>query len=178
MQAQLVVEVGPPIPPDGTVKCETEGCESVATFAYVWDWGQAGKCCSTHAALLQQTSSQLNRGVQVTALVPTGPVPLTRDERTRLKAECYALEAEAEDLKARGLALYRENETLTRQTQAATVRGRETEAQLKEALVEIATLRAALEKSDAEHGNLVDEVSRLRTLASFEQSTDHSRVDG
>lgn len=176
MQAQLVV--GPNIPAADTVQCETDGCSEAATFAYVWDWGQGGKCCSTHAALLQQTSAQLNRGVQVTALVPTGPVPLTRDERTRLKAECYALEAEAEDLKARGLALYRENETLTRQAQAAIVRGRETEAQLKDALAQLETLKAALEKSDAEHGNLVDEVSRLRTLASFEQSTDHTRVDG
>ena len=158
--------------------CETEGCSELATFSYVWDWGQSGKCCSRHAALLNQTSQQLSRGVQVTALQPTGPVSLTRDERTRLKAECYALEAEAEELKARGLALYRENETLTRQLQAAVVRLRETELQLKEGIAKNEALTAALEKSDSEHGNLVDEVGRLRTLASFEQITDHSRVDG
>lgn len=178
MPEAQAIAVGPSIPDAGAVVCETEGCAELATFSYVWDWGQAGKCCSQHAALLNQTSQQLSRGVQVTALQPTGPVPLTRDERTRLKAECYALEAELEEVKGRGLSLYNENGKLTRQLQATTTRSAETEARLKDATVKIEQLQAELEKRDAEHGNLVDEVGRLRTLASFEQITDHSRVDG
>lgn len=176
-EVQAIV-VGPSIPDAGAPVCGTEGCSELATFSYVWAWGQSGKCCSVHAALLQQTSVQLDRTVQVTALVPTGPVPLTRDERSRLKGEAYALEAEIEELKARGLALYRENETLTRTAQAAITRGKETEARLKDALASVGELEVELQKRDAAHGDLVDEVSRLRTLTSFSQDTDHSRVDG
>lgn len=174
---QQILLVSPPIPPADVPLCDSDGCSEPATFAYVWDWGQSGKACSKHTALLQQTAGQLNRTVQVTALVAAGPVPLTRDERTRLKAETYALEAELEDVKARGLALYNENQVLSRQAQAATVRGRETEAQLKDASAEIERLRTAIQQRDSAHGDLVDEVGRLRTLTSFEQVTDHSRVD-
>jgi hypothetical protein len=177
-QAQAIV-VGPSIPPTVIPECDhKDGCDRPATFSYLWDWGVGGKACSVHAALLQQTAGNLQRTVTVSALVPVGPVSLTRDERTRLKAETYALEAEIEDVKARGLALYTENGTLTRTAQAAVTRARETEAQLKDALGEIDNLKAKLEERDAVHGTLVDEVSRLRLLASFEQSTDHSRVDG
>lgn len=173
------IEVGPPIPDSNAPVCDHKnGCEAPATFSYLWDWGQGGKACSVHAALLQQTAGQLQRTVQVAALQPAGPVPLTRDERARLKGENYALEAEVEELKARGLALYNENAVLARTAQAAVTRGRETDAQLKDALGKIEELQSALEERDAKHGDLADEVGRLRTLASFQPSTDHTRVDG
>lgn len=178
MSEQAAIVVGPAIPDVGGVKCERDNCSELATFSYLWDWGESGKCCSKHAALLQQTSGQLQRGVTITALPATGPVPLTRDERARLKGEAYALEAELEEVKARGLALYQENGVITRTAQAATVRLRETEQQLRESNVEVERLRTELEKRDAEHGNLVDEVGRLRTLAKFQPDTDHTRVDG
>jgi hypothetical protein len=176
MQQQAVEATEVP-PPDASI-CDRKGCVEIATLTYMFDWGENGKCCQKHSFVLRQAAEQTQRGVQISPLVAAAPAPLTRDERTRLKAETYALEAEIEDVKARGLTLYNENGKLARQAQAATVRGAETETQLREANVEIERLRAELEKRDADHGNLVDEVGRLRTLSSFTQDTDHSRVDG
>jgi hypothetical protein len=144
----------------------------------MFDWGESGKCCSEHSFLLQQSAGQLQRTVQISPLAPVGPVPLTRDERVRLKSESYALEAELEEAKARGLELYRENQTLAKTAQAARVRATESEAQLKDALADVARLRGDVEQRDQEHGALVEEVERLRTLEKFLPDTDHTRVDG
>jgi hypothetical protein len=153
-------------PPAGVPVCDRD-CTKPAVFSYAWSWGETGVCCAEHQFLMQQTATQIERTIQFSALLPTGPAPLDRPERIRLKSEIYALEEETKDLKARGLDMYRLNERLTSQLQAATVRGRETELQLRDASREIERLTCELAKRDNEHGNLTDELDRLRTLASF-----------
>jgi len=153
-------------PPAGIPVCD-RGCTKPAAFSYTWSWGETGVCCEEHQFLMNQTANQIERTIQFSPLVPAGPAPLERPERIRLKSEIYALEEESKDLKARGLEMYRLNERLTSQVQALTVRGRETEAQLRDASREIDRLTCELAKRDAEHGNMVDELDRLRTLAQF-----------
>jgi chromosome segregation ATPase len=147
--------------------CDQADCQEAAVFSYTWDWGAQGKCCAKHQFLLQQTSETLQRRVNFAPLVAAAPAPLTRDERTRLKGETYALGEEISDLKQRGVQLYTENTTLTRQLQATAVRLRETEAQLKDAKGDLQSLGSKLEESDAQRGQMADELSRLRTLAKF-----------
>lgn len=144
-------------------------CDAPALFAYAWPWGEGGKVCALHAALHQQTANNLGREITLAALPAPQNVPLTRSERVQLKAEVYALEEEAKDLKQRGLALYNENVNLTSQVQALTVRQRETAAQLADKTAEAEYLERRLLERDAEHGDLVDEVTRLRTLVKFQQ---------
>jgi hypothetical protein len=149
-------------------KCDQE-CNDQAVFAYTWEWGAKGVCCAKHQFLLQQTAGNLGRSVNFAPILAAVAPPLTRTERAALKGEVYALEMEAEDLKARGTLLYNENTALTRQVQAATTRLRETERQLRDSTDRADELERRLEERDAEHGNLVDEVQRLRTLAKFSE---------
>lgn len=153
-------------PPAGVPVCD-RGCTKPAAFSYTWSWGETGVCCVDHQFLMNQTALQMDRTIQFSPLAAVGPAPLDRPERIRLKSEIYALEEESKDLKARGLEMYRLNERLTSQCQALTVRGRETEAQLRDASREIERLCVELQKRDSEHGNLTDELDRLRTLAQF-----------
>lgn len=139
-------------------------CDEPATFAYQWDWGEKGVVCSTHATLLQQTAGQLSRTVQITPLVPAAGAPLQRDERTQLKAAALVLEEELEEAKSRGLDLYRQVQELTRTNHGLTVREREAKAQLKDRELEVINLQGKLEERDAEHGELVAEIERLRAL--------------
>ena len=154
---------------DAPPQCDRD-CVEAAVSAYVWEWGERGVCCALHQTLLTQTSQNVGRSVVFAPLTPPAPAPLTRDERTKLKGEVYALGEEIEDLKSRGLALYRENEQLTRQVQATTVRLRETSLKLSEANQELDICRERLLARDAEHGELVDELERLRTLQKYSES--------
>jgi len=153
-------------PPPGVPICDRD-CINPAAFSFTWAWGESGVCCAHHQFLMNQTANQIERTIQFAPLAAVGPAPLERPERIQLKSEIYALEAEASDLKLRGLEMYRLNERLTSQAQALTVRGRETEAQLRDASREIERLQVELAKRDAEHGDMVDELDRLRTLAAF-----------
>jgi hypothetical protein len=149
-------------------KCDRD-CSQTAVFAYTWEWGEKGVCCAEHQFLLQQTAGNLSRSINFAPIQSSVVVPMGRDERVKLKAEVYALEEESNDLRARGSLLYAENTALTRQVQAATTRLRETETLLTEDRAELVELRARLEERDAEHGSLVDELQRLRTLAKFSE---------
>lgn len=149
-------------------KCDRD-CNEAAVFAYTWEWGEKGACCAKHQFLLQQTAGNLGRSVNFAPIQSSVVVPMGRDERVKLKAEVYALEEEGNDLRARGTLLYNENIALTRQVQALSTRLRETDALLTEERAELVELRAKLEERDAEHGSLVDEVQRLRTLAKFSE---------
>lgn len=163
-QSVQPVEVtpAPVVPPT----CDRD-CTSLAEFAYSWEWGENGVCCGSHKFLLHQAAGQIERSVSFSPLVAPGPTPLTRTERIALKSEVYALESELEDLKTRGLELYRANNQLTVQLQATSTRARETEARLRDSEAENARLRTDLTARDAEHGDLVDEVERLRAIAAF-----------
>lgn len=150
---------------DGDVKC-TE----LATLAYGWDWGESGICCAKHAALMQQTASQIGRNVNIYPLPNQAPVQLTRDERTQLHAKALSLETEAEELKARGLELYRINSQQQYTINTLTVQKRELESVVKDLEGTITTLRGQLETRDAEHAELVLELERLRHLEALFQA--------
>jgi hypothetical protein len=152
-------------------KCDADGCSAPAVFNYAWDWGQKGVCCATHQFTLNQTSEALSRRVNFAPLTPAAAPPITRDERAKLMGAVYAADMEIVDLKARGSLLYAENTSLTRQVQAKSTRLTETEHRLREAIERTAELEQELEKRDAAHGDLVDEVDRLRTLAKFSEPT-------
>lgn len=154
-------------------------CTELATLAYGWDWGESGICCAKHAALMQQTAAQINRSVNVYPLPNQAPAQLTRDERTQLVAKSIALETEADELKARGLDLYRINSTQQHTINTLTVQKRELEAQTKDLEGTITTLRGQLETRDAEHAELVLEIERLRHLeALFEAAPTKSASSG
>lgn len=157
----------PRLAADAPPTCSTPGCGQPATFAFTWDWGQSGHACSPHAALLNQTAQNLSRTVQVAPLAAAGPPPLLRDERIALTAKAMVVEAELTEAKGRGLDLYRENVALTQQVQSHVVRNRELDAQLKDAKKSIELLEQEREGREAELGELVDEVGRLRVLAKF-----------
>lgn len=148
-------------------QCDQDGCTNTAIVNYTWDWGMSGKCCAGHQAEFTQKQEALSRKVQFAPLQTAAPAPLTRDQRTRLQAEVLVLKEELEDAKLRGLDLYRENVKLAQSVQALTVRGRESEAQLRDMSREIERLQTELGKRDAEHGALNDEVERLRTITKF-----------
>ena len=156
------------LPPPPAPACDRDpNCGQTAVFAYQWDWGEQGVCCALHAMLLQQVASQINRNVSLSPLRPPTAEPLQRDERTRLTAEALVLAEELTEAKARGLDLYRANVQLTQQVQLMKVRERELVAQHKDALQTAVLLRGELDEREAEHVELADEVSRLRTLEAF-----------
>ena len=150
-----------------TRKCDVDGCDQDAVFSYSWDWGQQGVCCATHLTLLQQKAGQLNRTLMHTALAPTQPVPMARDERAKLIANGIVLEQELGEAKARGLELYRKNADLCIQVQTLTLREREANAQIRDGARALAVMEEKLEQRDREHAELVAELERLRTVASF-----------
>jgi len=162
---------------NGPAKCDE--CDAPAAFHYAWPWGESGKVCGTHAAVKQQTAANLGRELTLAALPPPSNelTPLTRSERSKLKGEVYALEAEAEDLKQRGLALYNENVRITSQLQAVTVRHDELKHQVADKTAEAEELTRRLEESDAQRGDLLDEVQRLRTLTKFQTPPQEPAAD-
>jgi hypothetical protein len=139
-------------------------CSNAAVYSYVWSWGATGTCCAQHAAVLQQTAVQLERTIQLHPMQHAPQAPMTRDERTKLKATALVVAEELEEAKARGLEFYRMNNQLVRENAALNVREREAKAQLKDRDAELEQLRAKLLERDGEHGELVNEIARLRVL--------------
>lgn len=142
-------------------------CENPAVWSYMWDWGENGSVCAAHGAALQQLQESLGRRVSLAPLERAAPAPLGRDERTRLTARSLVLEEELEECKQRGLALYRENVALAAQVQRLTMLSREATAQIQDAMARIDAQRDELTARETELGGLVDEVGRLRVVASF-----------
>lgn len=158
----------PPPAPDA-LTCDEEGCSEPAVFSYLWDWGATGVKCARHAATLNQTAANLSRGVVITALAHAAAPPMERAERIAAKATIMTLEAEAEDLKARGLEWYRANVELTRQVQLASLRQREFDAQIAAREEKIKGLQLKLDETEGECAELAEEVGRLRTLVQFSE---------
>jgi hypothetical protein len=152
-----------------TQMCDQPGCPNTAESSYAWDWGQRGVCCQSHAALFQQLQPQLNRSVIVSPLqnASVAVVPMQRDERVRLQADVLVLREEVNEANVRGVDLFRENTKLAQQVQLYSVRERELRAQLKDAEARTSELAGKLEARDVEHGELVAELDRLRTLERF-----------
>lgn len=144
--------------------CDHAGCGKPAKFAYTWEWGETGKCCETHQFTLNQTAGNLARTITFQPLVPDGPPPLLRDERTQLLARAISAESEVDDVKARALELYNQNVRLTQQLQSLTVQHREVTEQLSDARAEVEKCAVELVQRRSENGDLHDELSRLRCL--------------
>lgn len=144
-----------------------DGCEEVALHSYTWSWGETGICCEKHKILYQQAAAQMDRQVQFSPLANAEP-PLQRSERAQLKGEVYAAEAEIEELKGRGAALYNQNVDLTRQVQTLTVHKRELEAQAKDARAEANKAVDELEELQAKYEDQNAELQRLRMLVPTE----------
>lgn len=150
-------------------------CDKPATVAYRWEWGEEGLACPEHAATLQQTAGNLNRTIAISPLAPLTPQPLERSERIQLHATILTLEAELGDAKARGLELYNSNVALSRDVQLLSMREREAKAQLQDAASRESVLRAKVDEVEGENAELVEELTRLRTLASFVEERPPSR---
>lgn len=145
-------------------KCDQPGCDADATHSYTWEWGTSGTCCAKHQFTLQQTAQNIGRSIQFAPISPGATPPLQRDERIKLKAEALVLSEELSEAKARGLDLYRQNGLLTQQVQSLTVRNREADAQLKDALAAATAADARVTKLESENAELSNELSRLRVL--------------
>jgi chromosome segregation ATPase len=137
-----------------------------AIASFVWAWGETGFCSAKYQIELNQIATSLSRTVSFAPL-STSEIPMERSERTKLKAELLVLEEELSEAKLRGVDLYKENVKLTAQVQALTVRQRELEAQLQDSQIASTRLEHRLLTSDAAQGEMVDELTRLRTLAKF-----------
>jgi hypothetical protein len=141
-------------------------CDKAAVFAYVWEWGESGVCCAEHAAVLQQTASNLGRSVTLTSL-NQAPAPLERPERTRLIAEKLAAEAELEEVKKAGADLYNDNHKLTLQVQSLTTRKNSLELLVKESDRKAAESDARCQELEAVNADQLQELERLRRLLKF-----------
>lgn len=141
--------------------CNHPGCDAPATQAYAWEWGEKGVTCPTHVTHLNQTAAATKRKVTLAPLQEAPTPPMTRDERTRLKAEVYTLEEELSDAKEQGAKLYAERNDLAAQLRRALAR--ETELKTKLADVE-ADLAKVNDELDDKTASLQEAVSELTTL--------------
>lgn len=138
-----------------------------AVASYLWPWGETGFCSSRYQLELNQIATNLSRTVSFLPLADAAEPPMERSERTKLKAELLVCEEELTEAKTRAADWYRENVKLTSQVQAQTMRVRELEAQLQDAQIKVTRLEQRLLTTDAAQGEMVEELSRLRTLAQF-----------
>lgn len=144
--------------------CDQVDCNERATHAYTWEWGQTGVVCPKHQATLAQTAGNIGRAIHFSPIGDGAPPPLQRDERVKLKAEAMVANEELAEAKQRGLELYRQNTALIAQVQSLTVRAREQEAQLKDAVNARESMSERLAGLEAENAQFADELSRLRIL--------------
>jgi len=147
-------------------------CREPAVLSWRFDWGETGICCQAHGLLLQQTaqnlsSHDLKRHVSLAPLENLAEPALERSERTALIAARISAEAETDELKRRGGMLYQQNVDLTGQVQVLTLRHREADAQLTDALAKNKRLEEQLHEREIELGTVTDELQRMQTLAAF-----------
>lgn len=147
-----------------TPQCDADGCKEIATLAYRWDWGKTGVTCAHHAALMQQSSVTLKRAVVIHPIAMAAPAPLTRDERITLTARAMVLEAEIKAHESTHEQLHRKNGDLQVQLNAAIVKGRELEAQTRDAAHKLERAEANAAELSSENGRLLVELERLREL--------------
>ena len=126
-----------------------DGCQNEPIVSYVWPWGEQGCACATHAPLLAQLEKNTKRKVQIAAIAPGAPAPMTRDERTANAAKRIALEEENAELRARAVELHRASQ--------------EGVNQLRTARAQIGTLEDELRAMSRQRSLLEDEVTRLRS---------------
>lgn len=152
----------PTAPP--IVLCDEPGCTDPAIATFFWEWGQTGNVCAKHQALYAQRQENLQRRCTFAPLQRAAEPPLVRSERIQLRAELGTLEAELVETKARGLELYHQNIELARQVQTLKVRDTEAQAQLRDATGRLAAMERHIGQREAELGEAVQEVQRLKAL--------------
>lgn len=137
-----------------------------AVYSYRFDWGEEGVVCAEQATRLQQVAQQTGRGV---VLVPLSnePPPVTLDERRQHHATRLALEEELTAAKGRGLELYRVNQRLSQELSAANAVNAELKSQLEQRDDDLLKQASLTRRLEAEHGDLVSELERLRAVASL-----------
>jgi hypothetical protein len=134
---------------------------SVATHSYTWQWGQSGFCCERCVVAIRHQEKNLRQTCVLASLTPAAPLPINRDERTRLIAAKLAAEEEAAEVKSRNVELYNANQELGKQLRLLTVQMRELEAQkgdltteLDHALEANMAIRRQLGETDHERARL------------------------
>lgn len=165
-----------PKPNTGPAVCTQPECREQASYAYRWAWGETGMCCATHRNALEQLSRNLKREIHFDRLETAPVAPMSRDERTRLKAAMLVAEEERDEAKQRAADLYKANAQLAQQLQALTVRQRESEAQLRDLSVQRDEAERQRDEAQAKWGDVSDELQRLKLIA--DNAPDLAEVEG
>jgi hypothetical protein len=151
--------------------CSEPGCKEVAVYTYVWPWGQEGACCSVHRTHVQQKMDALDRGqMNFTVIDPGRPVPISRDERTQLRAGLMTAEEDMRAAQGRAATLYTENMKLREDLRRERAARAELEAQLQDRAVEIAHLTDERDSARADAGEAQQEAADLRAMLPREDS--------
>lgn len=155
-------------PTDPTPKmlgCTEPGCKAEAVYTYVWPWGEDGACCSLHRTHVQQKSDALERGqMNFTAIDPGRPVPVSRDERTQLRAALLTAEEDMRSAQERAAILYAENAKLREALRQKTAAINELEAQVNDRRADIARLTEERDGARADAGEAQQEAAELKAM--------------
>jgi len=155
----------PPAPDAGPPICSAPGSTELASYAYRWEWGETGYCSETYRQQLEQLARNLKRKIHFDRLATAPVTPMTRDERTKLKAQFLVAEEERDEAKKRAAELYEQNAKLAQQIQLLTVRERELKAQVKDALAERDEAERAAETAEMKWADQSEELQRLKLIA-------------
>lgn len=145
-------------------RCFVDGCTNTPVASYTWPWGETGLVCATHTVNLRQMEKNLRRQVTITPLQPGDPSPITRDERIASKARILALEEECEELRKRGMDLYRQHEAVKDQLRVALANTAAVDAELRSVSTERDDLRRLLGEAERAAAMENDELQQLRAL--------------
>lgn len=146
------------------MNCYVEGCTNPPVASFTWPWGESGLVCSHHAITIRQKEANLKRQALMVPIQPGEPTPITRDERIASKARTLALEEECEELRKRGMDLYRAHEQLKDQLRVALANTAAVDAELRHAVHERDQLRELLGEAERAAARENDELQQLRAL--------------
>lgn len=161
----MVLATRPTDPTPKMLGCTEEGCKAEAVYTYVWPWGADGACCSLHRTHVQQKADALDRGpMNFTAIDPGRPVPVSRDERTQLRAALMTAEEDMRSAQERAAILYAENAKLREQLRQKFGAVQELEFQLNDRRADIARLTEERDAARADAGEAQQEAAELRAM--------------
>lgn len=162
----IIETTGEPAPEltPGIAMCDEPGCTELAVSAYVYEWGEKGVVCARHQIVKSQVAKNTKRSVQFMPLNPLATPPLTRDERTQMKAQVLVAQEELEESRLRGGEMYHQIQKLSQRVSVLELEKRELTAQLTEAKALSDLADDEIEKRKAEVASLSDEVARLKVL--------------
>lgn len=161
-------ESPPPTRPTGGAPihlCDHPGCDAVATYRYLYAWGQEGYVCSQHVLHKQQIAKNTKRSVSFTAINPGAAPDMTRDERTKLKAQMLVAQEERDENATRAQQLYRMNQDLAASVQRSKLIETELKAQIRDLSISREQTEAKLADRERQLAEASDELGRLRVIA-------------